>query len=143
MNHQEIFDKVWDHFIVKRNPPSLAEDTEALRSGAVQCLYRGPNGERCAIGLLIPDEVYTPNMEKASIGDLIDSGTSHIPGEERAKLFDLFDGVDFEFLADIQNAHDDQLRYLYDPDTFHVRMAENLRFVAHRWGLTHYTMPTS
>lgn len=31
------------------------------------CLYRGPNGCKCAIGMLIPDELYDKNMEGRSL----------------------------------------------------------------------------
>lgn len=31
--------------------------------GKKLCLYRGPNNTRCAAGHLIPDEVYSENME--------------------------------------------------------------------------------
>src|SRR5271165_456575 len=27
------------------------------------CLYRGPKGKQCAVGMFIPDEQYTPEME--------------------------------------------------------------------------------
>lgn len=28
------------------------------------CVYRGPNGYKCAIGFAIPDEVYHPDMDE-------------------------------------------------------------------------------
>lgn len=31
--------------------------------GLVRCLYRGPNGNKCAVGHLIPDDKYVPEME--------------------------------------------------------------------------------
>lgn len=30
------------------------------------CLYRGPNGKKCAVGMFIPDEKYSPSMENKS-----------------------------------------------------------------------------
>lgn len=30
------------------------------------CRYRGPAGQRCAVGLLIPDDRYTPDLEGIS-----------------------------------------------------------------------------
>lgn len=29
----------------------------------IGCLYWGPNGTKCAVGFLIPDELYSPNLE--------------------------------------------------------------------------------
>ncbi len=28
-----------------------------------ECKYRGPNGEKCAVGLFIPDDKYRPSMD--------------------------------------------------------------------------------
>lgn len=28
-----------------------------------KCMYRAPNGDRCAVGCIIPDEQYKPDME--------------------------------------------------------------------------------
>jgi hypothetical protein len=35
--------------------------------GDYQCLYRGPNGTKCAVGHLIADELYTPEIEQLSV----------------------------------------------------------------------------
>lgn len=35
-----------------------------------RCLYRGPNGTKCAIGLFIPDKLYNSAMENTSINKL-------------------------------------------------------------------------
>ena len=59
LTNQEVFDKVWDHFITKKNPQSID-----INSG--RCYYRGPQGERCAAGLFIPDEKYHVELEHAS-----------------------------------------------------------------------------
>ena len=29
------------------------------------CLYRGPEGKKCAVGLFIPDEFYIPELDRA------------------------------------------------------------------------------
>jgi hypothetical protein len=34
------------------------------------CAYRGMDGTKCAIGILIPDEIYSPNMEGMSFHQL-------------------------------------------------------------------------
>lgn len=57
---QKIFNKVYRH-LIKQNKQSIAADGGA-------CLYRGPNGLRCAIGCLITNEEYTPNMEAGRRG---------------------------------------------------------------------------
>ena len=46
MNRQEVFDKVAIHL--------LTQNAKALNSGGL-CVYKTPNGLRCAVGCLIPD----------------------------------------------------------------------------------------
>ena len=48
MNAQEIFDKVATHLSKQGH---RAFDDNA-------CMYRSPNGDKCAMGCLIPDEEY-------------------------------------------------------------------------------------
>jgi hypothetical protein len=55
---QEIFDVVATH-LLKQNAPSKGD--KGL------CMYRGPNGKKCAVGYLIPDSHYDPNMESMPI----------------------------------------------------------------------------
>lgn len=57
---QECFDKVWDWFVVHGKPASLKE-------GTIECLYRGPNGTKCAAGVLMPDDIYDPRCEDTTI----------------------------------------------------------------------------
>ena len=63
MNRQEIFDTVANHLLTQKEQ-SMDENGK--------CLYRGPNGLKCAIGCLIPDEDYSPTMEGIRISALID-----------------------------------------------------------------------
>lgn len=50
MTNQEIFDKVLNH---------LRQQGKQCK-GAVDCLYRGPDGMKCAVGCLIDDEHFNP-----------------------------------------------------------------------------------
>ena len=54
MNKQEVFDKVAKHL--------LTQKIKCVDSTG-RCVYRGINGLKCAIGCLIPDDVYEPSME--------------------------------------------------------------------------------
>ena len=60
MTDQEIFDQVWDWFIVKGNPRALEQDPSSI---VAACRYRTRDGRKCAFGVLIPDDKYTPKME--------------------------------------------------------------------------------
>lgn len=61
MTPQEVFAKVVTH-LRKQNAVS------AKQNG--MCVYRGPNGMKCAVGCLIPDDVYKPEMECGGVGVL-------------------------------------------------------------------------
>ena len=56
MTNQEAFDIMVTH-LRKQGCKSEDEQHET-------CLYRGPNGLKCAVGALIPDEEYKPEWDE-------------------------------------------------------------------------------
>ncbi len=60
MNNQEVFDIVVRH-LRKQNAASVVSEPGSA------CAYRGTEGRKCAVGILIPDEIYHPYMEEKSI----------------------------------------------------------------------------
>jgi hypothetical protein len=60
MNAQEIFDKVVTH---------LRTQGKQAKNTSDDCVYRRPNGLMCAVGCLIPDELYDPALEGATVAD--------------------------------------------------------------------------
>jgi hypothetical protein len=64
------------------------------------CVYRGPDGLRCAAGHLIPNSLYYKGMEGKRVGKLMASYP------EIAKYFKNVDG---DLLGDLQMAHDIRL----------------------------------
>lgn len=58
-NHQEAINIAFDWYVVQRQPFSRSEASVTPFTGR----YRGDNGTKCPIGLLITDEEYTPEME--------------------------------------------------------------------------------
>lgn len=99
MTKQEMFDRVWDHFITKKNRRSTIEP------GHTVCRYRGPNGLKCAAGLFVPDACYSPDMEGCS------------PGILDPSRFE--EGVDINFLGELQRTHDHAL-----DETLYTRLIE-------------------
>jgi len=63
-------------------------------------MYRTLEGLKCAIGCLIPDEIYVPGMESCSISSL------QRACPELIKIFDIQQDDDFQFLKDAQKVHD-------------------------------------
>jgi hypothetical protein len=54
MTAQEMFDTVARH-LLKQNERSINDSR--------RCMYRGPRGLKCAVGVLIPDENYSKDFE--------------------------------------------------------------------------------
>lgn len=57
--NQEIFDKVAIHLLTQ-NQKSMMLDIDSDQI----CVYKNPEGLKCAAGILIPDEIYEPEMDK-------------------------------------------------------------------------------
>ncbi len=57
MTKQQLFDRVAAHLI--------RQQEQSRHSGG--CLYRGPNGLRCAVGVLIPDGLYHESFEQSFV----------------------------------------------------------------------------
>jgi len=82
MNEQETFDKVVEH-LRKQNELSQRNGT---------CLYRGPNGLKCAAGCLIPDELYEARME----GKIVSASI----------LNKVFKDYNIDLIGSLQKCHD-------------------------------------
>jgi hypothetical protein len=92
MNNQEAFDIVYRHLI--------AQGDKALNARGTYCMYRAPEGRKCAIGALIPDELYSREMD------------SHVMSvremkETFPKIAALFADIEVTLLEDLQSVHDD------------------------------------
>jgi hypothetical protein len=88
MNKQEIFNKVSAH-LLRQGEGSLLPDGG--------CAYRGEHGLKCAIGVLIPDELYTPEIEDKDVHGL-PSGLLESLG--------FFGEDELTFLSGLQKIHD-------------------------------------
>jgi len=61
LTEQETFDKVYRHLLTQNKRAATIN-----KDGKTRCLYRQRN-LRCAVGCLIPDELYSPKMEDKSL----------------------------------------------------------------------------
>lgn len=118
MNKQEIFNTVRDH-LLKQNARS--ESNYANVVGCTDCAYRGANGLKCAVGVLIKDEHYTPEIE-----GLVPNMRAVATALEKS-LGCTLDAQDIIFLDDLQTVHDAS-----EPHEW----PEKLREVAARYSLT-------
>jgi hypothetical protein len=91
MTPQEIFDKVAVHLLTQ-NRVSMNEKNDL-------CAYRGVDGLKCAVGVLIPDEFYSPEIET--------TGAENLPEWVwKAMDIDQTEG-NVELLDRLQRTHDD------------------------------------
>jgi len=68
-NNQRAFNIIWQHFVVKGGKQSV---TEGKYTGNKHWAYRGPYRRKDAIGLLISDEDYDPDMEELTIEEVLE-----------------------------------------------------------------------
>ena len=110
MKQQEIFDAASVH-LMGMDGPSLDEHNDA-------CVYRGYgedcelNGQKCAVGLFIDDEHYSPDLEGQGIsgGQAVADAVAKSWGEDDLTVEQI------RLLADLQNAHDYTSRGISEND---------------------------
>jgi hypothetical protein len=136
MNNQEIFDTVATRLTAQR-VQSRGRSTNP--SGTV-CKYRGHDNTKCAIGCLIPDELYDPILEGRAVRSFFHPPTVKAPNHPNFDpLYDLdpqgglkYEAVtksivdylgivvgDLYFLDDLQRAHD---RHFDTIEMLHIQL---------------------
>ena len=106
MTDQQMFTKVARHLI--------KQGKKSIKDG--QCLYRGPEGTSCAIGCLIPDEMYTEEIEGKAVSE-----------HEALELVLASLGItNLNLAMDLQSIHDG-----YSPDSW----KSSLGFLAEKYNL--------
>ncbi len=88
---QQTFDKVKTH---------LMEQQKKALSLSNTCCYRAADGSKCAVGCLIPDELYSRDLEGYSVWSH-DYNTLKGPTHLMVQL-----GHDLLLLRDLQECHD-------------------------------------
>jgi hypothetical protein len=109
MNDQEAFDKVAAH-LLQQNKRSTMEDDS-------WCMYRSEEGLMCAVGCLIDDSDYKPEMEKKGIDTLLRAGL--MPKSLMS--------VDSNLLVSLQSMHDEEEPF---------RWRDELKDIAEIYGLS-------
>lgn len=105
---QALFNKAVKGLARQGFAPSYLPDGEGT------CAYRGEDGKRCALGHLIPDAVYKPEMEGHNALDLLAPGGSWGTGLRVTDLegmagYDIDEDQEqqlAEFLFGLQGCHD-------------------------------------
>jgi len=108
---QEIFDLAYIGLAKQGFKRSYQKETS---TDGPFCLYRAPDGKKCAIGFCIPDEEYRPNLE---------GGDAWLAYKAAG-----ISGRDFNFAERLQGVH--------DHSKFPSEMEQDLRMFANEYGLT-------
>lgn len=87
---QQLFDTVVNH---------LRQQNSRSTNGDDACLYRDLQGRKCALGCLIPDENYLPDMESKTLSGLLRGDL--LPISLRDELT-----THLRLLSELQNTHD-------------------------------------
>lgn len=95
MTNQEVFNKVLAH---------LRKQGHAAMDDASTCVYRGPNSTSCAVGCLLPDNLYDPRIEGKCVNELVSTMASDFPA-----IAAFLERFDIDLLTDLQMAHDGRL----------------------------------
>lgn len=114
---QEVYNIVRDHLLTQNKKSKKDID------GRQVCAYKGENGLSCAVGCLIPDDVYTRNMEGKSVVCMdiyCPSMNLDLAGFFRKHS---------QLLGELQSLHDSQLFSVED-------WPERLAVIAERHNLT-------
>jgi hypothetical protein len=114
---QEIFDIVYKGII--------AQGGFSLTDGG--CVYRAPNGRKCAAGHLLPDEAYHPGLEGMSWASVV----------RRHPSLAAIGSVDF--VMHLQSIHDTAADSPYPVDLTYWR--EKMDNLANRVGLSIPNLP--
>jgi hypothetical protein len=102
-NRDKVFNTVANHL--------LKQKRKAYNDGTMSCMYRSPDGLKCAVGCLIPDKEYGINLEGCGIVSIIQN--EEMPNRNHSLWKAIEAGVgpctpkDMHLLRLLQNIHDD------------------------------------
>ena len=104
---QEMFNLVVQTLMVKQHGRRAVD-------GKGSCRYRASNGDKCAFGVLIPDDLYSPTMEGKGSREVLQridtdlDEDGHFTEEDvkRSEALRAKFAGHFTFISELQNAHD-------------------------------------
>lgn len=128
---QGLFDTVVTHLFTQGRPALITPEDDF--DGAVgDCLYRGPNNTKCAVGCLIPDDRYTPDLENLEASNPLVMSAVGAPAEHG------------RLMKDLQLAHDSGAVRDDNDDRFIPKaLASRLRYIAAGYGLDPSAIPVA
>lgn len=99
---QEIFDTVARHLLTQKARSECLIDFDGEM--AKGCAYRTPDGLMCAVGCLIPDDLYDPIIENVAVQGVMAVAKMKDTAPSYVKLFNI--------LVELGMATDDKMKLL-------------------------------
>jgi hypothetical protein len=110
----------------------LIKQGKASISTSGQCAYRGVDCKKCAIGMLISDDVYSIELEDVSVWDWSVMDAIAKSGYEIHKSDDIIQ----QFLRQLQLAHDNGMVKDMSPDAYWLSgFKRRCKAIAKEYGL--------
>jgi hypothetical protein len=120
MTNQELFDRVVAH----------ARQQKCQAREGSKCLYRRPNGAKCFIGALIPDDKYDPSFENVGLSML----NSNYKGDKQVALqiaeASGLDESQYALGEQLQNIHDNIDTEEWESEFKHFAIEHSLIYIA-------------
>lgn len=107
---QELFNKVY----IGMHKQDFERSVNTNQFGDWVCRYRSADGMRCAVGHIIPDELYDSRMEGYSVYNLYQKFTG-LPYNEPALI---------NFMEKLQTIHDDPDLFPYQRNRAFIELAQ-------------------
>lgn len=106
-NTLEIFTRVKQHLLTQNARAVMRDDS--CHNGE-RCAYRGADGLKCAVGCLIPDDKYTPDIEYMMVAEFPEDLLGFSPTFKQMDLLRRLQGMHDEepvagwagYLADLE-----------------------------------------
>ena len=118
MTNQDVFDAVVEHLAIQGRQSLTAAET---------CGYRGSGGDKCAVGVLIPDGIYEQDLEGEHVKKII---------KNHPKIKKIFSGVSIPLLMQLQQIHDDKNNWQSKSPFLTKAAAKKLRALAIAYDLS-------
>jgi hypothetical protein len=105
-NNQEVFD-----FVIEKLYRQGKQSKNFNDEGGSQCVYRSDDGSKCAVGHLIPYDLYTSRIESIGAYTLANMDTEN---KKLKKISDYIKKFNTDLLVRLQTLHDIDFKNIPD-----------------------------
>ena len=90
LDKQQVFDQIAEHLLTQSSKSRQTIENSGCSS---RCAYRGDEGAKCAIGVLIPDEEYRGDMESKAVYSVVTQFYGLLLDEKVTNFLQMFQGI--------------------------------------------------